>query len=309
MTHFEADAPFAGAPRASRPLSTGAVSVPRRRRPLRARWRKTSPAVLRHVILLIAVVVFFGPFLWMVLTSFKSSAEALAFPPSFFPHEWRFDNYSEVFSVAPFGVYYMNSTIVAVLTTLGQIVTSLAAGFAFSRLHFPGKNVVFVILLAALLVPFEVVFTPLVSLLSSLGWLDSYQGLIVPNIPSILGVFLFRQFFTSFPTEIEDASRVDGAGVWRRMWSVVTPMAAPMIGSFAVLSFVYNWNNFFFQFLVATKTEFFTVSVGLTQLQSANAAESFNLLMAGSTLAILPVFIVFLIFQKQIVSAMAGGLR
>lgn len=309
MTHFEADAPFAGAPRASRQLATGTVAVPRRKRPFRVRWRKTSPAVLRHVILLVAVVLFFGPFLWMVLTSFKSSAEALAFPPSFFPREWRFDNYTKVFDVAPFGIYYLNSTIVAIATTAGQIVTSLAAGFAFSRLHFPGKNVVFVILLAALLVPFEVVFTPLISLLSSLGWLDSYQGLIVPNIPSILGVFLFRQFFTSFPAEIEDASRVDGAGVWRRMWSVVAPMATPMIGSFAVLSFVYNWNNFFFQFLVATKTEFFTVSVGLTQLQSANAAESFNLLMAGSTLAILPVFIVFLIFQKQIVSAMAGGLR
>lgn len=309
MTHFEADAPFAGAPRASRQLATGTVAVLRRKRPFRARWRKTSPAVLRHVILIVAVVLFFGPFLWMVLTSFKSSAEALAFPPSFLPREWRFDNYTKVFDVAPFGIYYLNSTIVAVLTTAGQIVTSLAAGFAFSRLHFPGKNVVFVILLAALLVPFEVVFTPLVSLLSSLGWLDSYQGLIVPNIPSILGVFLFRQFFTSFPAEIEDASRVDGAGVWRRMWSVVAPMATPMIGSFAVLSFVYNWNNFFFQFLVATKTEFFTVSVGLTQLQSANAAESFNLLMAGSTLAILPVFVVFLIFQKQIVSAMAGGLR
>ncbi|MFJ3385432.1 MULTISPECIES: carbohydrate ABC transporter permease [unclassified Curtobacterium] len=309
MTQIEADAPTGNVPRASRPAPTGATRPPLRRRPLRARWRKTSPAVLRHLILIVAVVVFFGPFLWMVLTSFKSSAEALSFPPTFFPREWRFDNYTQVFEVAPFGIYYLNSTIVAVLTTAGQIVTSLAAGFAFSRLHFPGKNIVFVILLAALLVPFEVVFTPLISLLSSLGWLDSYQGLIVPNIPSILGVFLFRQFFTSFPAEIEDASRVDGAGVWRRMWSVVAPMATPMIGSFAVLSFVYNWNNFFFQFLVASKTEFFTVSVGLTQLQSANAAESFNLLMAGSTLAILPVFIVFLVFQKQIVSAMAGGLR
>jgi multiple sugar transport system permease protein/sn-glycerol 3-phosphate transport system permease protein len=285
------------------------VSSPRRKRPARVLFRKHSPAVLRHVILIVGVVLFFGPFLWMVLTSFKSSAEALSFPPTFLPKKWEFDNYTQIFNVAPFGTYYLNSTIVAIATTAGQIVTSLAAGFAFSRLKFPGKNIVFVILLAALLVPFEVVFTPLITLLSSLGWLNSYQGLIVPNIPSILGVFLFRQFFVSFPSEIEDASRVDGAGVWRRMWSVVTPMATPMIGSFAVLSFVYNWNNFFFQFLVASKTQYFTVSVGLTQLQSTNASQSFNLLMAGSTLAILPVFIVFLIFQRQIVSAMAGGLR
>lgn len=292
----------------SRRVPGTAALVPRHR-PLSARLRKLSPALLRHLILIIGVVLFFGPFVWMVLTSFKSSAEALTFPPTFFPKSWHFDNYAQVFQVAPFGTYYLNSTVVAVATTIGQVVTSLVAGFAFSRLRFPGRNIIFVILLAALLVPFEVVFTPLISLLSSLGWLNSYQGLIVPNIPSILGVFLFRQFFSAFPTEIEDASRVDGAGVWRRMWSIVTPMAGPMIGSFAVLSFVYNWNNFFFQFLVASKTDYFTVPVGLTQLQSTNAAESFNILMAGSTLAILPVLVVFLVFQRQIVSAMAGGLR
>ncbi len=280
-----------------------------RKRPFSARLRLATPSILRHAILVLGVVLFFGPFVWMVLTSFKSSAEALSFPPTFLPKVWHFDNYTQIFSVAPFGTYYLNSTIVSVASTAGQIVTSLAAGFAFSRLKFRGSGVIFVILLAALLVPFEVVFTPLISLLSQFGWLNSYQGLIVPNVPSILGVFLFKQFFESFPTEIEDASRVDGAGVWRRMWSVVTPMATPMIGAFAVLSFVYNWNNFFFQFLAVTKTDFFTVPIGLAQLQSTNAAESFNLLMAGSTLAILPVFVVFIIFQKQIVSAMAGGLR
>lgn len=274
----------------------------------RRTWR-AAPAISRHVVLIIASVLFFGPFLWMILTSFKSSAEALAFPPTFLPKTWHFDNYTQVFSVAPFGRYYLNSTVVAVATTVGQVLTSLAAGFAFARLTFRGKNIIFVVLLAALLVPFEVVFTPLISLLSQLGWLNSFQGLIIPNVPSILGAFLFRQFFLNFPSEIEDATRVDGAGVWRRFWSVMTPMAAPMIGSFAVLSFVYNWNNFFFQFLAVTKPEFFTVPVGLTQLQSTNAATSFNVLMAGSTLAILPVFIVFLIFQKQIVSALAGGLR
>lgn len=275
----------------------------------RARVRRAAPAVSRHIVLIIASVLFFGPFLWMILTSFKSSAEALAFPPTFLPKTWHFDNYTQVFSVAPFGRYYVNSTIVAVATTIGQVLTSLAAGFAFARLKFPGKNLIFMVLLAALLVPFEVVFTPLISLLSEFGWLNSFQGLIVPNVPSILGAFLFRQFFLNFPSEIEDATRVDGAGVWRRFWSVMTPMAAPMIGSFAVLSFVYNWNNFFFQFLAVTKPAFFTVPVGLTQLQSTNAATSFNVLMAGSTLAILPVFVVFLIFQKQIVSALAGGLR
>ena len=295
---------------ASRALPSDArrASRPHRSRPFGVLFRKHSPAVLRHVILLVAVVLFFGPFLWMLLTSFKSSEEALAFPPTFLPRQWELSNYTDIFTVAPFGLYFFNSTVVAIATTAGQIVTSLAAGFAFSRLKFKGKNIVFVVLLAALLVPFEVVFTPLITLLSSLHWLNSYQGLIVPNIPSILGTFLFRQFFTSFPSEIEDASRVDGAGVWRRMWSVVTPMATPMIGSFAVLSFVYNWNNFFFQFVVVNRTEFFTVQIGLTLLQGQEASD-FNLLMAGSTLAVLPVLLVFLLFQNQIVKAISGGLR
>jgi multiple sugar transport system permease protein len=281
----------------------------RRRRSAAVRARKLAPSVVRHVILIAASVVFFGPFVWMLLTSFKSSSEALSFPPTFLPTEWHFENYSELFDVAPFGLYYFNSGIVTIFTTLGQVVTSLAAGYAFARLKFRGSNLIFIVLLAALLVPFEVVFTPLISLLSSLGWLNSYQGLIIPNVPSILGVFLFRQFFSSFPTEIEDASRMDGAGVWRRFRSIMAPMATPMIGSFAILSFVYNWNNFFFQFLAVNRTEFFTVPIGLAQLQSSQAATSFNLLMAGSTLAILPVFLVFLLFQRQIVTAMSGGLR
>lgn len=275
-------------------------------RPPRRTWIGT---IARHTVLIVASVLFFGPFVWMVLTSFKSSAEALAFPPTFLPQEWRLDTFPTLFESLPFGIYIRNSVIVTVASTAGQILTSLAAGYAFARLRFRGSNVLFVILLATLLVPFEVVFTPLITLLSSLGWLNSFQGLIIPNVPSILGVFLFRQFFLSFPNEIEDAARMDGAGVWRRLWSVITPMAAPMIGSFAILSFVYNWNNFFFQLLVVNETEFFTIPIGLSQLQSANGAGGFNLLMAGSTLAILPVFLVFIVFQKQIVTGISGGLR
>lgn len=277
----------------------------RRRKPLSA----SVPGILRHAVLIVATVLFFGPFVWMVLVSFKSAQEALAVPPTFLPTEWHVDNYTRLFEIAPFGRFYLNTVVVAVLSTLGQVVTSLMAGYAFARLKFRGSNVIFVILLAALMVPFEVVFTPLISLLSSLGWLNSYQGLIVPNIPSILGVFLFRQFFSNFPSEIEDATRIDGATVWQRFRLIMAPMATPMIGSFAILSFVYNWNNFFFQFIAVNRTEFFTVQIGLTLLQSQEGASNFNLLMAGSTLAVIPVLIVFLLFQNQIVKAISGGLR
>jgi ABC-type glycerol-3-phosphate transport system permease component len=283
-----------------------------RRRRRRLHPRTVLTVVGRHALMIAASIVFFGPFLWMVLTSFKSSVEALSYPPTFLPRHWEPSNYVDIFRAAPFGHYYVNSLIVAGLSTLGQVVTSLAAGYAFARLRFRGRNLLFGILMAALLVPFEIVLTPLISLLSALNWLNTYQGLIVPNIPSILGAFLFRQFFSNFPDEIEDATRIDGAGVWRRLTHIMVPMATPMIGAFTILSFVYNWNNFFFQFVVVSKTQYFTVQLGLSQLQSGGLSGStgFNVLMAGSTLAIVPVVIVFLIFQRQIISAISiGGLR
>lgn len=261
------------------------------------------------MILIVAGIVFAGPFVWMVLASFKSTAEALSFPPTFLPEEWHLENYTRLFEVVPFGRYYLNSLIVAVLASVGQVVTSLAAGYAFSRLTFRGKNAVFVLLLCALMVPFEVVFTPLVDIIAGLGWMNSFQGLIVPNIPSALGIYLFRSYFDGFPTEIEDAARIDGASVLRRFWAVAVPVASPMIGSFAILSFVYNWNNFFFQYLVVNRTQMFTVQLGLSQLQSAQGNNNFSLLMAGSALAVVPVLIVFLIFQRRIVTAISGGLR
>lgn len=283
-----------------------------RRRRLVRHPRVLGTAVARHAVLLVASAIFFGPFLWMVLTSFKSSAEALSSPPTFLPKSWHPGNYRDIFTEAPFAHYYLNSFIVAGLSTLGQVVTSLAAGFAFARLKFRGRNLLFGVLMAALLVPFEIVLTPLISLLSVLHWLNTYQGLIVPNVPSILGAFLFRQFFSSFPEEIEDASRIDGAGVWKRFALIMVPMATPMVGAFTILSFVYNWNNFFFQLVAVTRTQYFTVQLGLSQLQSSSLGgnQGFNVLMAGSTLAILPVIVVFLIFQRQIISAIAiGGLR
>lgn len=289
----------------SSPQRETSTTLVRRRKSFRSR----VPGLTRHLVLIIASVLFFGPFIWMMLVSFKSAPEALAVPPTFLPTEWRWDNYARLFEIAPFGRFYLNTVVVAVLSTLGQVVTSLMAGYAFARLKFRGRNIVFAVLLAALMVPFELVFTPLISMLSNFGWINTFQGLIVPNIPSILGVFLFRQFFSNFPSEIEDASRIDGTTVWQRFRLIMAPMAVPMIGSFAILSFVYNWNNFFFQLIAVNRTDMFTVQLGLTLLQDQEGASNFNLLMAGSTLAVIPVLIVFLIFQNQIVKAISGGLR
>lgn len=272
--------------------------------------RRAVTEVLRHAALLVASLLFFGPFLWMILTSLKSSSGALAYPPRLLPRVWRFGNYAKVFEAAPFGLFYVNSILTAVLSTVGQVITSAFAGYAFARLHFRGRNVLFVVLLGALLVPFQVVFVPLVHLLSLLHSLNSYEGLIIPNIPSIFGAFLFRQFFLSFPTELEDAARVDGAGVWRRFVLVVAPLSRSVAAAFGILSFIYNFNNFFYQFIIVNTTRYMTVQLGLVLFQSQQTVSEFNLLMAASTVAVVPVLIVFLIFQRQIVrGVMLSGLR
>ena len=274
--------------------------------------RRQRPVVVvsRHVVLILATFVFFAPFLWMILTSLKSSSAALVYPPTLLPHHWHWGNYVDVFKVAPFGTFYLNSIIQAVASTVGQVVTSAFAGYAFARLRFPGRQVIFLILLGALLVPFQVVFVPLVHLLAAFHWLNSYQGLIIPNIPSIFGAFLFRQFFSTFPSELEDAAAVDGASILRRFVSVVAPLSRSTAGAFAILAFIYNWNNFFYQFIIVSSNRYMTVQLGLVLFQSQQTASEFNLLMAASTIAVVPVLIVFLIFQRQIVRGiMLGGLK
>lgn len=286
-----------------RPTSARRDGASRRRR----RW---SVIVGRHVVLIAASVVFFGPFVWMILTGLKSSAEATVYPPTILPAHWMFSNFAQVFEDAPFGQFYFNSILTSVLTTAGQVVTSAFAGYAFARIKFPGRTVLFVVLLGALLVPFQVVFVPLVHLLSAFHWLNSYQGLIIPNIPSIFGAFLFRQFFLSFPAELEDAAKIDGCGLFKRFVLVVAPLSRSVVGAFTILSFIYNWNNFFYQYVIVNTTRYMTVQLGLTVFQSQQGNSQFNLLMAASTLAVVPVVIVFLIFQKQIVRGIVlGGLK
>jgi ABC-type glycerol-3-phosphate transport system permease component len=263
--------------------------------------RRWLVPVGRHFVLLIASVIFFGPFLWMILTSLKSPTEAIQYPPTFLPHHWEWSNFSQVFQTLPFGHFYVVSIVTTGLATIGQIVTSAFAGYAFARIRFPGRGILFVVLLGALLVPFQVVFVPLIHLLSDFHWLNSYQGLIVPNIPSIFGVFLFRQFFSNFPQELEDAAKIDGCGLWRRFVLVIAPLSRSVVGAFGILAFIYNWNNFFYQYIVVNTTKYMTVQLGLTVFQSQQGNSEFNLLMAGSVIAVIPVVIVYLIFQKQIV--------
>lgn len=247
----------------------------------------------------------FGPFLWMLLTAVKSVAEASAFPPTLWPRVWEWGNFVRVFEVVPFGTFYWNSTISTLLATAGQIGTSALAGYAFARLRFWGRDTLFFILLTALLIPFQVIMAPLVGVLSTLHWLNTYTGLIVPNVPSIFGTFLFRQFFMGIPIELEEAARMDGAGRLRILYSVVMPLSLPVVAAFGILSFLYNWNNLFYQLLVVSRTHMMTLPLGLTEFNNQYAESSFNLLMAASTLAVAPILVVYFWLQRYFIEGIA----
>ena len=196
----------------------------------------------------------------------------------------------------PLGRMYLNSVIVTTLTTLGILLTSSMAGYGFAKFQFPGRDILFLIVLATMMIPFFVVMIPVFWMISKFGWIDSYPGLIVPNIATAFGIFLMRQYMLSLPDEVLDAARVDGASELEIYWRIVLPLSTPVIGALTILAFVYQWNSFLWPLVVARSDSMWTVPVGLNSLRVyASSAQVINMQMAGATLAIVPVIIVFLV--------------
>jgi len=188
------------------------------------------------------------------------------------------------------------------------VATGILAGYAFAMFVFPLKRTLFTVVLSGLMIPFTVVLVPVVQILGDLHWIDSYQGLIVPNLASALGAFLFRQFFLSAPIELGEAARIDGASEWRIFWSVYRPLAKPMTAAFTIIAFLQNWNNFLFPLVVTNSQKLMMVSQGLTVFQADPVNKvSYNLLMAGSLIAVVPVLIVAMVAQRRVVDGLSLG--
>lgn len=242
----------------------------------------------------------------MVLTSFKSTGQVLNLRASWLPLHWHWNNLVRAWHAAPFGQFYINSIIFTFSATAGQIITSAMAGYAFAKLRFPGRTFLFYLVLAGLMIPFAVIMVPVVKIVSSLHWLNSYQGLIVPNLASAFGMFLFRQHFLTLPKELDDAATMDGAGRLRLFWSISLPMAQPVMASFGILSFLVNWNNFLYPLLVTTSTRMMVLPLGLSIFQSEYTTQ-YNLMMAAALVAIAPVFLVSIIAQRKVVDGITLG--
>ncbi|MCB9139552.1 MAG: carbohydrate ABC transporter permease [Caldilineaceae bacterium] len=256
--------------------------------------------------ILIALPIFIGFF-----TSFKQPTQVMTFPPQLIPRDWTLANYRMALEVTPFGRYLLNSTIQSGIIMIGQVLFSVLAAYAFALLDFPGRNLLFYLVLGSLMIPFELVFIPNFQLVSSLNWGDTYAGLTVPFLASAFGVFMLRQFFLTVPKEYRDSSKIDGAGNWRYLWQILVPLSKGSIGAFAIFAFLSAWNQYLWPLIITNSVKMRTLQIGIrffmTQLDRGS---DWGAVMAGSMIAIVPALIVFLLAQKQLVRGIAmSGLK
>ncbi|MDB5082660.1 MAG: Sugar transporter permease [Chloroflexi bacterium] len=270
---------------------------------------KVVRIVLSYAALVLAALFSLLPFIWMVSTSLKPAGEVLSASPVLLPANPTLSNYVTIADAFPIWRILFNSLFVAVLITLAQLLFSAMAAFAFARIPFRGSGLLFVLYLATLMIPSQVTITPLFILMTGLGWVNTYQGLILPGAFSAFGVFLLRQSFLSFPKEYEEAANLDGATYWTVFRRLVLPLSGPALATLTVLSFMSAWNSFLWPLFVTRDAEIMTLPVALATLQGRWTTQ-WNLVMAGAVLAVLPIITLYLFAQRYFVQGMtAGGLK
>ncbi|MEZ4864817.1 MAG: carbohydrate ABC transporter permease [Caldilineaceae bacterium] len=271
----------------------------------RSLGRKTAGLagqVAIHALLIAGVIFTCLPLFYMVSSSFKTEAEIFAVPIHWFPHDFQgFANYAKALQVAPFGHFFLNSVIVSVTRVVGVLFFSALAGYGLAKFAFPGNRFCFLLILSTMMVPFQILLLPLYILVYKLGWVNTYLGLIIPGMVSAFGVFLMRQFCLTIPDELMDAARIDGAGEFRIFLAVVFPLLAPPLATLAILTFMWSWNSLFWPMIVATRTNVMTLTVGMTFFQQPLREPYWTYIMAISTLATLPVIVLFLSLQRYFV--------
>jgi multiple sugar transport system permease protein len=230
--------------------------------------------------------------------------EVLSVTPTFIPKAWRWENYKEAFEQVPFGRFYLNTIFVTFVRVAGQLVFAAMGGYAFARLRFPGRNILFMAVLAVMMVPGQVTLVPNYVLLKELHWLDSYKGLIIPSMFSAFGTFLMRQYFMSLPQDLIDASVVDGCNPLQTFWYVALPLARSTLVAFGVLVTLWSWNDFLWPLIITSSTKMQMLSVGIAYFQG-QFVSNFAVMMAAATLATLPLIVIFLFAQRFLIEGIA----
>jgi multiple sugar transport system permease protein len=264
---------------------------------------------LLYVLLILGGLVMIVPFAWMISTSLKSGQYVLSMPPQLIPNPATLDSYRRIFELYPIGRMLFNSLFVAILTTIGQLITCSMAAYAFARLKFRGQNLVFLLYLATLMVPFQVTITPLFILMRIFGWINTYQGLILPGIFSAFGTFMLRQAFMTIPTEYEEAAYMDGASPLTIFLKIILPLSKPALATLSVFAFMGSWNSFMWPLFIVREETLMTLPVGLATLQGRWLTE-WNLVMAGAVITVLPMLLLYLFAQKYLVQGyVMSGLK
>ena len=267
-----------------------------------AEWR--TPGWL-YVVLTVGLFLVVVPFIWMLVSSFKPEAEVRMVPPTWWPETVTTENYNRLFTQLDFPTYFMNSAIVALAVTAGNMIFCTMLGYALAKLDFPGKKALFAIVLGTLMVPGVVTFVPLFVLTTNIGLTNTLPGMILPFLAGPFGVFLMRQYILTLPDELIQAARVDGAGELRIFFVVILPLCGPAIATLGILTFLTSWNNFLWPLVVATSEDKYTLPVALALYAVGQNATQYGLLLAGSVVVVVPVLIVFLVLQRHIMQGIA----
>lgn len=245
------------------------------------------------------------PLAWMVSTSLKSRDEVFAYPPQWIPEVLRWDNYSSLWADFPyFNLWIVNSFKIVGLIVLGQLIVCSMSAYAFARLDFPGRDLIFYLYLGSMLIPDMVNIIPTYVIFLKIGWIDTHQALIVPGLASAIGIFMLRQFFLTIPRELEDAARVDGAGYWRIYRDIIIPLSGPAMATLAVFLFIWNWGDFFSPLVLMNSPPNFTITLGMAFLNDSRSTD-WERLMAGNVISLLPLLLVYMLAQKRIVEGIA----
>lgn len=268
--------------------------------------RDVVPALLLHAALVALAAATLAPLLWMVAASFMSPGEANSFPPRLLPARPTLGNYVELFTRLDLARYFLNSALVAVAATVISLLVNSMAGYAFAKLRFRGRERVFQVLLAALVIPGQVGMLPLFLMLKSMGLVNTMAGVVVPFMAGIFGIFMIRQYALSIPDDLLDAARVDGAGEYRIFWTIVLPVIRPILVTLAVFVFLSAWNDFMWPLIVLSDEAKYTLPVALASLSGEHVQDT-ELMMAGSVLTVLPVVILFVALQRAYIRGVMMG--
>jgi len=260
-----------------------------------------------HILLIVTSVIVGLPFLWMLTTSIKSPAEVAKFPPIWWPKVIRWDNFTKAWSLAPFGRFYINSIITASTGVILEVGVAALSAYAFARIRFKYRNLFFIIMLAAMMIPSQVALIPNYVVLKHLRWINTYQGIVIPHVSSVFGAFLLRQYFLSVPDSLYDAAEIDGLGHFKTMFFIALPLARPVLGTLVLYLFISKWNSYLWPLIVTNTQNMRTLPVGLAMVRSAEYAIGPEHLMAASLFVLVPVLVIYFIAQKQLIEGIAAG--